>query len=222
MYLNLVEWRDLISTMGQNARTMKNIVALALALLVGACASQSYSELPVGMQSVASTGTIAIAVHDIRPYIVSRNKEESFVGLQRGGYGNPYDLKTPNGVPLAIEMRDSLIKALKARGVSAVPVVIPVTDSPIEAREKLRDARARRSVLVTLREWKTDTLMRTDFLFDTTVSVFDERGSELASKTLRGTDALGYSQAGGETITKATAAKLDQLFADPLIVSALK
>ena len=201
---------------------MRIIAALALAQLLGACASQSYSELPVGLQSVASSGTVAVGVHDTRPYIITKNKEESFVGLQRGGYGNPFDLKTPNGVPLAIEMRDSLIKALKARGISTVPVTIPVADLPTEARAKFRDAGARRSVLVTLREWKTDTLMRTEFLYDTTVSVLDERGNDLAVNALKGTDQLGFSQAGGETITQATAAKLDKLFADPLIVNALR
>ena len=201
---------------------MRLLATLALALLVGACASQSYSDLPVGMQSVAATGTVAIAVHDVRPYIVSKNKEESFVGLQRGGFGNPFDLKTPNGVPLSIEMRDSLAKSLKAKGATPVPVAVAVADSPIDARSKLMAAKARRSVLVTLREWKTDTQMRTDFVYDTTVSVFDERGSEVASNTLKGLDALGFSQAGGETITKATAAKLDALFSDPRIVSALR
>jgi hypothetical protein len=174
---------------------MRIIVALALALMVGACATQSYSELPIGLPSVASTGTVAVAVHDVRPYI---------------------------GVPPAIEMRDSLVKALKARGVSAVPVTIAATDLPSAAREKLLDAKARRSVLVTLRDWKTDTLMRTDFRFDITISVLDERGADLATNMLRGTDALGYSQAGGDAITRATAAKLDRLFADPLVVNALR
>lgn len=198
------------------------IFALTAALLVGACASQSYSDLPVGMQTVAATGTVAVGVHDTRPYVVSRQKEESFAGLQRGGYGNPFDLKTPNGAPLALEMRDSLVKALRARGASPVPVVIAVADSPAAARAKLQDAKARRSVLVTLREWKTDTQMRTDFIYDTTVAVFDEGGRELASHTVNGLDALGFSQAGGETITKATAAKLDALFADPRVAGALR
>lgn len=201
---------------------MRIATAIALALLVGACATQSYSDLPVGLQAVAPSGTIAVAVHDTRPYIVNRTKEESFAGLQRGGYGNPFDLKTPNGAPLAIEMRDSLVKALKSRGATPTPVRVAPADSLVDARAKLLAAKARRSVLVTLREWKTDTLMRTDFHYDTTVSVFDERGSQLASNSLRGTDALGYSQAGGETITKATAAKLDALFADPLIAGALR
>lgn len=198
------------------------IAVIALALLLGACASQSYSDLPIAMQSVSATGTVAIGVHDTRPYIVNRNKEESFAGLQRGGYGNPFDLKTPTGAPLAIEMRDSLAKALKARGASTVPVVIAVADSAAAARSKVLEAKARRAVLVTLREWKTDTQMRTDFLYDTTLTVLDQGGRELASHTLKGLDPLGFSQAGGETITRATAAKLDALFADPKVAAALR
>ena len=201
---------------------VKAFIAIAVATLVAACASQSYSDLPVGMQGVSATGTVAVAVHDTRPYIVNKQKEESFAGLQRGGYGNPFDLKTPNGAPLAIEMRDSLAKALKSRGATPVPVVVAVNDSSPAARAKLLEPKARRSVLVTLREWKTDTQMRTDFLYDTTIAVFDEGGRELATHTVKGQDALGFSQAGGETITKATAAKLDALFTEPRIASALR
>ena len=201
---------------------MRILAALTVASLVGGCATQSYSDMPMRMQSVSSAGTVAVAVHDTRPYIVSRNKEESFVGLQRGGYGNPFDLKTPNGTALAIEMRDSLAKALTARGASTLPVVVAVGDSPGTARTKVQAAKARRSVLVTLREWKTDTLMRTDFHYDVTVAVLDESGRELASNTLRGTDGLGLSSAGSEAITQATAAKLDALFADPRVAGALR
>ena len=201
---------------------MRTLFALAMAALVAACASQSYSDMPVGMQGVSASGTVAIAVHDTRPYIVSRNKDESFVGLQRSGAGIPYDLKTPNGTPLAVEMRQSLEKALKGRGASTVAVVIPPGDSAASARSKLQASKARRSVLVTLREWKTDTLMRTEFLYDTTVTVFDENGRELASSTAKGTDQLGFSSAGSETITQATAKKLDALFADPKVAAALR
>ena len=201
---------------------MRTFAVLAIALLLGGCASQSYSDLPIAMQGVSATGSVAVAVHDTRPYIVSRQKEESFAGLQRGGYGNPFDLKTPNGAPLALEMRDSLVKALKAKGASPVPVVIAVSDSPAAARAKLQEAKARRAVLVTLREWKTDTQMRTDFIYDTTIAVYDEGGRELASHTVKGLDALGFSQAGGETITRATAAKLDSLFAAPRVAGALR
>jgi hypothetical protein len=201
---------------------MKNVAILAAALLLGACASQSYSDLPVAMQGVAASGTIAVAVHDQRPYITSKQKEESFAGLQRGGYGNPFDLKTPNNTPLAAEMRDSLVKALKARGANAVPVAASPFEPTSAVRTKVLATKARRSALVVLREWKTDTQMRTDFSYDTTVHVLDEGGRELASHTVKGLDALGFSQAGGETITKATAAKLDALFSEPKVAAALR
>jgi cobalamin biosynthesis Mg chelatase CobN len=201
---------------------MKILAALAVALLLAACASQNYADMPIAMQSVGASGTIAIAVHDTRPYIANKNKEESFVGLQRSGYGIPYDLKTPNGTPLAIEMRDSIAKALKARGASPVPVTVAVSDSSAAARAKLQQSKARRSVLVTLREWKTDTLMRTDFHYDTSLAVFDEGGRELASSSAKGVDGLGMSAAGGPEITQASAKKIEALFSDPKVAAALR
>ena len=57
---------------------MRTFAALTVALLVGGCASQSYSNLEIGMQAVATTGTVAVAVHDTRPYIVNKQKDESF------------------------------------------------------------------------------------------------------------------------------------------------
>ena len=116
-----------------------------------------------------------------------------------------------------------MVKAIEARGARPTPVAVAPADSLIDIRDKLLDARARRAVLVTLREWRVDRVMlRAEFHYDATVSVFDERGSQLASNSLRGIDALGFSQPGGEAITRATAAKLDALFADPLIAGAFK
>ena len=178
---------------------MRTVAAALLALLAAACVGPAPSPnapgMTLGLSSVAATGTIAIALHDLRKH----------------------------DAPGASEMREALVKAIESRGARPTPVAVAPSDSLIDIRDKLLDARARRAVLVTLREWRVDRVMlRAEFHYDATVSVFDERGSQLASNSLRGTDALGYSQAGGETITKATAAKLDALFADPLIAGALR
>ncbi|MGH8534209.1 MAG: hypothetical protein ACREV1_16215 [Gammaproteobacteria bacterium] len=37
---------------------------------------------------------LAVGVQDRRPYILDHDKDEDFVGLQRGGYGNPFDVGT--------------------------------------------------------------------------------------------------------------------------------
>lgn len=205
---------------------MRILAALAVASVLGGCAvgqTYSYADAPVGLAGVSTTGPVAIAVHDNRPYVLSGNKPPSFVGLMRGGYGNPFDVNTQSGGPLAVEIRDALARALKQRGAAPVPVAVAHSDSASTARARLLEAKARRSVLVTLREWKTDTMMRTDHHFDTTVAVFDERGNQLATHTLRGMDALGtLGLTPHEGISTASGRKLDALFDDPKIVAALR
>ncbi|MEO7741403.1 MAG: hypothetical protein ABIR98_00520 [Usitatibacter sp.] len=200
-------------------------VAIAAALLGGCAAggTYNYAEMPVAMQGVSTAGTVAIAVHDTRPYVVSGSKPPSFVGLMRGGYGNPFDVNTQSGGTLAVEMRDALAKALRARGATPIPVVVTHEDSARAARERLMATKAQRSLLLTLREWKTDTMLSTDFHYDTTVAVYDQAGNQLAHHSLKGMDPLGgLGLSPKEGISRATARKLDALFDDSRVAGALR
>lgn len=196
------------------------------ALLLGSCAlggTYNYAEMPIAMQGVSTTGTIAIGVHDTRPYVVSGGKQPTFVGLARGGYGNPFDVNTESGGPLAIEIRDALARALRARGATVIPVAVPHGDTNTAARARLLETRAQRQVLLTLREWKTDTMMSTDLHYDTTLAVFDKDGNQLAHHSLKGMDPLGsLGLSPKEGISKATARKLDSMFEDSRIAGALR
>jgi hypothetical protein len=42
---------------------------------------------------------LAVAVHDERSEVASGDKNPAFVGLLRGGYGNPMDVRTASGAP---------------------------------------------------------------------------------------------------------------------------
>ncbi len=205
-------------------RKAPNGFALAVAAaLLGACTAAgtyNYAEMPVAMQGVSTSGTIAIAVHDLRPYVVSGGKQPTFVGFARAGYGTPSDVNTESGGPFAIEIRDALARALKARGATTVPVTVPFADTNAAARARLLQTRAQRQVLLTLREWKTDTLMSTDLHYDTTVAVYDQAGNQVAHHSLKGMDELGRTA--NEDISRATARKLDALFDDSRIAGALK
>ena len=208
------------------ARLLNILGAMAIVALLGGCAvgqTYNYADAPVGLAAVSTAGTVRLAVHDMRPYVLSGNKPETFAGLIRGGYGNPFDVNTQSGKALAAEIAEALARALRQRGANPVPVAVAASDSAATVQNKLLAAQARRSVLVTLREWKTDTMMRTDLHYDATVQVFDERGSPIASRTLRGMDALGVlGMTPHEGVSKASAQKLDALFDDPRILAALK
>jgi|KBSSwiStaDraftv2_1062776.scaffolds.fasta_scaffold1334573_1 hypothetical protein len=211
-------------------RTLLNLAkicaALAMVGILGGCAvgqSFSYADAPVVMQEVSSSGNVAVAVQDERSYVLSGNKPERFVGLMRGGFGNPFDVTTASGAPLADDMRDAIGRALKARGVSVIPVSIAFRDSSVTARRKLLDAKARRSILVTLREWKTDSLLATDIHYDATLVVLDERGEQLATSTIKGVDNLGnLGLTPHEGVHREVGRKIDKLFDDGKVIAALK
>ena len=204
----------------------KILASLGVVAILGGCAfgqQYSYADAPVAMQGVSSTGTVALGVQDQRSYVLSGNKSERFVGLQRGGFGNPFDVTTA-GAPLAEEYRDAIARAMKARGVSVTPVTIPLRDTMSAAKQKVLDAKARRAALVTLREWKSDTMMNTDLHYDVTLTIFDEAGKELAASSIKGSDNLGNLGlvSAKDGVSKVTALKIDQLFDDEKVRAALK
>ena len=209
---------------------MSGIACLAVMIaggaILGGCAvgrSVSYADAPAAMASVSSSGSVAVAVKDERPYVVSGGKPDRFVGLMRGGFGNPFDMNTKSGAPLANDLRDAIVAAMKGRGINAVPVSVALQEQSSAVKGKLLDAKARRSVLVALKEWKSDTLMNTDFHYDVTTTVYDEKGNQLATSTMKGMDALGnLGLTPDDGVQKEVGRKIDRMFDDEKIIAALK
>jgi len=157
---------------------------------------------------------------------VSRDKEENFVGLQRGGYGNPFDVTTTSEAPLAQDFTKVIVSSLKQKGITAAPVKITPRWNGQEALQALMATRQENALLVTLREWKSDTYMNTALLYDVTIQVFGKGGETLAQKSLQGKDDLGgdFINPPGhakEAVPKAFAQKLEELFNDEKIVESL-
>ena len=199
---------------------------IAFALVLTGCAgymSYNYVEAPMSLAGVSTSGSVAVGVHDQRSYVVSGNKGPTFVGLMRGGYGNPFDVATTSGAPMANDLRDAIGKALRQRGANPVAVDVAHTDNASAARAKVLAPKARRAVLLTLREWKSDTMYRSELQYDTTLTVFDERGNEIASSSARNVDQLGMTgMTPHEGMAKAVGVRLDGLFSDPKIAAALR
>ena len=136
---------------------------LASGWAIGVKHDYSYPEANWDVQTNKS---VAVAVHDQRSYIVDGNKTPNFVGLSRGGWGNPLDVVTVSGRPLATDMTTTIANGLKARNISVREVVISPQQSLAEARKTIVDAGAARALLITLQEWKTDTYVATRLLYN--------------------------------------------------------
>jgi len=149
-------------------------VVVALLLSLAGCAvgnRYDYGSAISGLP-VSGSGKLAVDVVDARPYVLSGDKKPDFVGLQRGGFGNPFDVRTGSGRPLAAEMRDSIAKALQQQGFTIV--------GDTEA--------APRKLELRVFDWKTDVMMKMKTTYDLQLSIFDAGGALLAQSRTQGED----------------------------------
>ena len=203
-------------------------VVVVAPLLVGCAVGNRHAyHTVVAAAAVSGAGQIGIVTHDQRPYVLSGNKEPQFVGLQRGGYGNPFDVRTGENRPLADDMTQALANSLKQKGFQAVPIIVAHSENPDRVRERLAQSGAPRGLLLTLREWKSDTFSNTSLVYDVTLRVLDASGQVLGEKRLQGDDNLGgdFLNPPGharEAVPRAFKAKLEALLNDESIVRALR
>jgi hypothetical protein len=172
-------------------------------------------------------GTVAVAVHDRRPYVVDGTKPEDFAGVQRGGYGNPFDVATESGRPLAKEFQNAVADALARAGARVVRVDVKAATPPPEVRRQLSATGANRSVLVTLYDWRVDSYVNVNLDHEVLLVVLGPQGQALATGSLRGAEQIGSSAfnpvaASIEAIRPAYRRKLEELFATPAVASALR
>jgi hypothetical protein len=123
---------------------------------------------------------VEVIVEDKRPYVVSGRKRPSFVGLSRGGYGNPFNISTTSGQPLATDVEAALVNGFQNAGI----------DSRRGVMSSFNDRKAATSngrlLLVTLGEWKSDTFATTSFAYDISGSVYDQEGNLLGTGRVDG------------------------------------
>ena len=160
---------------------------------------------------------------DFREYVKSGNKSESFVGLSRGGFGNPFDVETRSGSALASEMAAAIAASLQRKGAEVQTVMVRPVEGPEGARRALLRTGHDRLLLFTLREWKTDTMFRTGLDFDVTLDVFDGGGKSLGGSHVSGREVSGGSILSAEKDSQRWfAGKVYELLRDKSVTSGLQ
>lgn len=205
----------------------KLIVFVFLGLLTSGCAIGNTYRFDLGdaALTVKSDKNVAVAALDLRSYVRQGEKTPTFVGLQRGGFGNPFDVNTTSGKPLVEDMASSIVKSLSQSGVKAFAVAVPPDAGQQAARDTLLKAQADRFVLLLLQEWKTNTYLNTELFADMTVQVLRADGSQSAEKVVRGHEVLGSTFVPADArvhAEKAFKARLETIFNDPTIAAALE
>ncbi len=150
-----------------------SISILALLTIVSGCISVDTSKLSAGSHNVS--GCANIYVQDLRPYIVSKKKDPDFLGIIRGGYGNPTNFTTSSGEPLAGQLGVAIKSSLASN------------DAQVELKsgdpEKTSSAGCKTLVL-TMKEWKIDAMKNANFGVDADMEVYSNSGELLASENV--------------------------------------
>lgn len=200
---------------------------LAVAIAATGCATGRGSAYHTVVADVRTPGAgpLALATHDRRAYVLSGTKPPAFVGVERGRFGGPSDVATPDGRPLAQDISQALASSLKRAGFTPVVLTVSPRAAPDEVQSALARA-ARRAMLLTVREWQTDTAVNTTLTYDVSLAVIDPSGRALVEKRLSGRDELGGStlnptRHAREAIPRAFKAKLEALLNDPDVQRAL-
>ncbi|MDK9707200.1 MAG: SHOCT domain-containing protein [Desulforhopalus sp.] len=206
---------------------VRSVLALALlTFCIQGCANQfSYSNTNVSFAATGS-GKLAIATHDQRPYIVSGKKSPDFIGLVRGGYGNPFDVTTASGKSLSEEITGALAASFQKSGFTTVPVAISHSENDKAIKDKILAAKSDKAVLFVVKEWKSDTLVNTALLFDLSLQVLDGSANIIVERQIGGNDDLGGStfnvyKHSHTAVPKAFQAKLEEIINSPEIQMAL-
>lgn len=120
---------------------------------------------------------IAIIVKDERPYVQDGSKNETFVGLMRGGYGNPFDITTESKLPLADDIANAVRAGFLNSGINAYLL------GPFQEAKKSKD-KSERLLVLKIREWKSDTYTNTKFSYIIQAEIFDEQGKLTGSSSV--------------------------------------
>ncbi len=201
---------------------------LGIVLLLTGCAVGVTHQLDTAVPTVPTSGknsSIAVSAQDQRQYVLSGTKPETFVGLSRGGFGNPFDVNTASGNSLASDITKVVATSLSASGARVDVIAVAPQEHERAVLDKLA-AKKTKAVLVSISEWKTDTYMSVTLHYDLTLSVVTPDGKVSARKRAFGTEELGSSAINPPEVSRQKAPPalkriLEQLFTAPEISAEL-
>jgi uncharacterized lipoprotein YajG len=144
-----------------------------VAALTGCVAGQSlpttYEATPTAVPVAGAT--VAVQVHDERPYVKSGDKPAYYVGKYRAGFGNPWDVTTQDKAPLADNLQRDIGKDLQSLGYGVAP-------------------NGTRTLDIAIVEWNFDGYQNGKFWYELLARVLDADGKVLASSSVKDTQGI--------------------------------
>ncbi len=177
--------------------------------------------------SPPKNNSVAVATLDKRAVVISKRVPPTYIGMQRGGYGNPFRVNTASGRPLSDDVTKAIGDSLAMRGYQAIPVSASYDLTEQQVKELLMQKKADRAVFVTIKQWESDTYNNIGLTYEIWLMVFGGDQALLAQtsvadkKTIAGS-AWNPPKAAKEKVPEAFRAALEALLNDPKVIAALQ
>lgn len=209
-------------------KSIKSLILFFSISIITGCAAGNkydYNQADISLP-VKGSGDISLGVIDNRDYVHSGKKPAKFVGLQRGGFGNPFDVTTRSGKSLTEDMSVALTRSLEKSGFNVDELYFSASDTSL-ITSVIKNNGQQKNIVLTVNEWKTDVMMSIAVIYDLLLQIKDKDGNELASASSSSDGKETVSGAGFEgqnsrVATSTFETKISRLFNNPEIIEALE
>ena len=198
--------------------------ALLVAATLAYCSSAAAGFDTLDIKTDFSCGyVLGIAVHDQRPTVLSGEAKESMIGGANGGgilFKRSYTY-TNSEIPAAEAMAEGLSRSIyRDKCLGTAMLHAAATVKPEDVIAKIRKAKLRRTMLVSINQLWTESYRNTGVEYKLRVAVLDEEGRELAQTTLETNQTL--REWGEDAVAIIFGQQLTEALKKPEFVSALK
>lgn len=199
------------------------ILIVSASLLTGCAVGNKYDIRQARAVAPVGSSTVAVGGVDEREYLKRGEIEPEYVGMTRGGYGNPFRVKTATKHPFAEEAAGVVAASLGSR----VRGPVRSYSSADAALHALRSGGAQRLVLLRVKAWESDTLINTSIDVDLVLEVYNAGGKLLASSSDKAYRDLGGNIASPpmharKVVLAELGRSLTRLMEQPSVANALK
>jgi hypothetical protein len=165
---------------------MRKLLIVVCVVFLSGClaAGHDYNYEQISMDipiEATEQESLILAVEDWRPYVLSGDKKPSFVGLQRDGFGIPFDVTTSSGKPMTEIMSAAIENGLQEAGYTVVSV--SGNNNSVFLVNAATKNNASRIVVLKVLDWKSDVMWGVTLHSNLDLSVFDAEGKLLAESS---------------------------------------
>jgi hypothetical protein len=199
------------------------VLAFCACLLTGCAIGNKFDIRQAKVVAPTGSSTVAVGGLDERELLRKGEIEPEYIGMTRGGYGNPFLVKTASKQPFAQEAAQVVAASLGGR----IRGPVRSYSTREAALHALRSTGAQRLTLLRVKSWESDTLINTSVNVDLVLEVYNSAGTLLASSS-----DTAYRDLGGNIASPPMHARkvviadlgrsLTRLMEQPAVASALR